>query len=411
MTVQAQLSTDAENKLSAFATSLLFSPKTMKYGDDILGLRKTFKDPSALPADVRNQLIEKINRNPKETIAQARDMIDKNPAILQEFNKDPMKLAAAMGVKPASPVTPVVVAAAPPAVAAGAPAATPPRTETPASRPVMTKNELATERQILSVHAEISENPAYQELMLRAEKDPELDKVITAMREGKDETPAQTLKNLTELRDSIKANPAGLKELVDVYDTTPINMRAMGLEILANRPEMARDIVQNKEGAKDKLTEATMQRMQQTGQDPMSSIFGNLFGGKGLQGLMQGGGGGLNGIFAGLKTLFENIGPMLMGGISKLLNSSGLMRMGSGAALTAGLVMSLGPNDPQAANKLITDANTGLTATAAQVRKTEPVEPGAPTPIGPATPTMAKLDPRLSKGPGGMDGPGGSNFG
>lgn len=115
-----------EARLAKFAIEM--RTKHEAYADDVISLRNTLKN--RLPPDVRDQLVERLNRDPSGTIDKIRQMVDKDPKLLADFNKDPMKLAAAVGVK--APDT--ALAAAAPAQAANAPAGstTPPKPQTAA---------------------------------------------------------------------------------------------------------------------------------------------------------------------------------------------------------------------------------------------------------------------------------------
>ncbi len=410
MAAQTELSVVAEDKLSGFASSLLTDMDTMKYAKDILGLRGTFKDPNKLPADVRNQLIEKMNRDPDGTIKQAQAMIDKNPAMLAEFNKDPMKLAAAMGVRPVAPVatattTPVAEkqeaqspnAAAP--VSANEPVASrkpeavavaaAPNAAKPAETQPMTDAQIETERQILTVHGEIRQMPGYKDLMDRAAKDPALDSALTAMLKGKEGgSPDDTLKSLTEFRDQAKTDPNFFTNAVEMIDSTPPQMRESVFSQIAENPDLGKKALQGDAGAKSSLM--------------MGSMFGGA-GGQGLGGLFSGEG------MKGIGEMLSNLLPMLLGAISGILSkltgglekfsqSSGLMRAGNDPDLTRqhGQVVdrALGtnssdkpvvdankPNDPATPMAQLGKGATPPFAPPEQQRKLDTQQPGTPTAI------------------------------
>lgn len=399
MAAKVELSTVAEDKLSAFASSLLMDMDTVKYTRDILGLRSTFKDQNKLPADVRNQLIEKMNRDPDGTIKQAQAMIDKNPAVLTEFNKDPMKLAAAMGVKPSAPAaiaptTPTSVkqeAQAPkdaPSTTANEPAASkkpeaaavaavPAAAKSVETRP-LTDAQIETESQILAVHQEIRGMPGYKDLMDRAAKDPALDRALTAMRNGKEGgSPDDTLKSLTEFRDQAKADPKFFTNAVAMIDSTPSQMRESVFSQIAENPDLGRRALNGDAGAK-------MSLMMGGGQGGL----GGLFSGEGMKGFGEMLANLLPRLLEGIKEIFGK----LMGGLEKFSQSPGLMRMGNDPDLTRqhGQVVdkTLGtdsskkpvldaskPNDPATP---MADLGKPTTAVPEQPRKLEVQQPGAP---------------------------------
>ena len=187
MAQQPQLDFTTQARLAAFALEM--KGKHSAYGNDVVSLRNTLEN--RLPPAVRDELVEKLNRDPSGTIDKIRQMVDRDPKMLAEFNKDPMKLAAAVGVK-----APAV--AAPPAPAANAPAGTTaPQTAAPAvtvaapAKP-LSPAQIKTEDETLTVYAEISKAKGYQELMQKAEKDPALQRALNAAMGSQAKSPEES---------------------------------------------------------------------------------------------------------------------------------------------------------------------------------------------------------------------------
>lgn len=401
MTIQPSLKFGAKMELLRFSGEV--KSKYPQHEDDITSLGAALQSKNAFPPDVRAKMIEKINQNPEAVTKSLAEKFEKNPALLKEYGKNPMLLADAILGKPPQPAAaPAPVAVAAPVPAAGAPAPSAPATPAPpASAPVVapvvvaqaTPQELLTQQKIQKAHEELNAVPGWSDLVDRAKKDPLLDSALTAMMGEDDQSPEQTLKSITDFKDKLKANPQGLKDGVNLYDTAPESMRRSILEAMTDNPALGRDVLANKEGAKGELLLTTMAKTLGVGDpsdknNPLSGIFGKLFGG----------GQGMSSMFAQLGPMIEKIFGSIIGSLSGMMKAPALMNMGSGALL-AGALTALSPNDPQIANKPITDATTGITTTVAQIRRAEPVEPATPGPT-----LVAKNDLRDPKGPGGPGG-------
>ena len=303
MAKQPTLDFTTQVRLANFAIDM--RNKHSAYADDIASLRSTLEN--RLPPSVRDQLVEKLNRDPSGTIDKIRQMVDKDPKVLAEFNKDPMKLAEAVGVK--APPAPAV--AAPPAQAAGAPAgatATAPAAASTAAvaapaKPV-SQAQLKTENETLTVYAEISKAKGFEELMQKAEKDPTLQRALNSAMGTGAKSPEESLASLKEFRDALKKNPDMLVSANQMLDSTPPQLRDNILTKMAEDPKMARDVLSGDPQARAELMTSTLMG----GKNGIGSIidsFKNMFKGGGND---FGGGG-----FAGIKNLIDGLAQMFMG--------------------------------------------------------------------------------------------------
>lgn len=297
-----------EARLAKFAIEM--RTKHEAYADDVTSLRNTLKN--RLPPDVRDQLVERLNRDPSGTIDKIRQMVDKDPKLLADFNKDPMKLAAAVGVK--APDT--APAAAAPAQAANAPAGstTPPKPQTAAPAAVaaasakpLSPAQVKTENESLTVYAEISKAKGFDELMQKAEKDPALQRALnSAMRSG-EKSPEESLASLKEFRDALKKNPDMLVNANQMLDATPPQLRDNILTKMAENPQMARDVLSGDPKARSELMVSALMGGK-NGPGGFIDMFKNMFKGGG-NGFDFGMGGG----FSGLKRLLEGLAQGFMG--------------------------------------------------------------------------------------------------
>lgn len=295
-----------EGRLAKFAIEM--RKKHEAYADDVTSLRNTLKN--RLPPDVKDQLVEKLNRDPSGTIDKIRQMVNKDPKLLAEFNKDPMKLAEAVGVK--APAAPAVAAAPAPAANAPAGATTPPSPATvtaaapPPAKPI-TPVQLKTENETLTVYAEISKAEGFDELMQKAEKDPALQRALnSAMRSG-EKSPEESLASLKEFRDALKKNPDMLVNVNQMLDATPPQLRDNILTKMAENPQMARDVLSGDPKARSELMTSALMGGK-NGPGGFIDMFKNMFKGGG-NGFDFGMGGG----FSGLKRLLEGLAQGFMG--------------------------------------------------------------------------------------------------
>ncbi len=302
MAQQPQLDFTTQARLAAFALEM--KGKHSAYGNDVVSLRNTLEN--RLPPAVRDELVEKLNRDPSGTIDKIRQMVDRDPKMLAEFNKDPMKLAAAVGVK-----APAV--AAPPAPAANAPAGTTaPQTAAPAvtvaapAKP-LSPAQIKTEDETLTVYAEISKAKGYQELMQKAEKDPALQRALNAAMGSQAKSPEESLASLKEFRDALKKNPDMLANANQMLDATPPQLRDNILTKMAENPQMARDVLSGDPKARSELMTSALMGGK-NGPGGFIDMFKNMFKGGG-SGFDFGMGGG----FAGLKRLLEGLAQGFMG--------------------------------------------------------------------------------------------------
>jgi hypothetical protein len=305
MAQQPQLDFTTQARLAAFALEM--KGKHSAYGNDVVSLRNTLEN--RLPPAVRDELVEKLNRDPSGTIDKIRQMVDRDPKMLAEFNKDPMKLAAAVGVK-----APAV--AAPPAPAANAPAGTAgtaaPQTAAPAvtvaapAKP-LSPAQIKTEDETLTVYAEISKAKGYQELMQKAEKDPALQRALNAAMGSQAKSPEESLASLKEFRDALKKNPDMLANANQMLDATPPQLRDNILTKMAENPQMARDVLSGDPKARSELMVSALMGGK-NGPGGFIDMFKNMFKGGG-NGFDFGMGGG----FSGLKRLLEGLAQGFMG--------------------------------------------------------------------------------------------------
>lgn len=303
-----QLDFTTNARLATFALEM--RAKHSAYADDVTSLRNTLEN--RLPPAVRDQLVEKLNRDPSGTIDKIRQMVDKNPKLLAEFNKDPMKLAEAVGVK-----APVAPAAAPPTTAPATPAAAPapaggaPTPQAPAvtvaappAKPI-TPSQLKTENETLTVYAEISKANGFQELMQKAEKDPALQRALNAAMGNGAKSPEESLASLKEFRDSLKKNPDMLVNANKMLDSTPPQMRENILTRMAENPKMARDVLSGDPNARAELLTTTLMGGK-NGPGGFIDILKNMFKGGGSNDFGMGG-------LTGIKNLLEGLAQAFMG--------------------------------------------------------------------------------------------------
>ena len=323
MAVEPTLDVMTKLRLGAFASEM--AVKHPAQAKTIFSLQETLE--KRLPLDVQNKIIEKLNKDPKGTLAAAEKLIAKDPTILDEVNKNPLKLATIMGVEGVKPAAPVVTttAAAPaqttaapaPAGAANAPAAAksesaktaPAKAEpvtvvaAPPAQPI-SDAELALRTKLGEESVKITKMPGFEEFAARAEKSQSLTQAMNAMM-GKDaKTPQDALKALQEMQKDpeffVKANKG--------IDEIPEQMRDNVFTQIAENPQLGRDALSGDAAAKNRLT--------------MSAMFGGLFGGSGgpggkggfdLGSMLSGGG--------GFGAILSNILPMLINGIKNMIGS------------------------------------------------------------------------------------------
>lgn len=369
MTAEPTLNFVTKMKLSAFATQTAIAHP--EYQKTVFTLNDTLEQ--RLPLDVQNQIIGKLNKDPDGTLAAAKALIDKDPKILEEINKDPLKLATIMGVKTAP--TPVAAAptqeekaiSAPTAAtqtttapakatttapqATGAQAAPPPKQESAAvaaTAPVtISDEELAVRAKLSEEAAKVTAMTGFKEFSDRAQNSQSLTQAMEAMM-GQGAAPQDTLKSLQE----IQGDPQFFVKANEAIDQIPEQMRDNVFTQIAEDPELGKKALQGDAGAKSSLM--------------MSSMFGGMFGGAGGQGLgglfsgegMQGFGEMISNILPKLMEMLSGIFGTLMGGLEKFSQSQGVMRAGNGLKLTGDFGRTIDNNmGTNNSNKPVIDAS------------------------------------------------------
>ena len=330
MTAEPTLGVMTKLRLGAFAADTAASHPAQ--ARTIMTLQDTLEQ--RLPLAVQNQIIEKLNRDPKGTLAAAKILIDKDPKILDDVNKNPLKLATIMGVTPAAaPAAPTPVAVAKIADTAPMPAAavSSPKVAKPvepkavepvvvAAAPVAPKaavvisdNEFAARNKLAAESINITKMAGFEEFAARAEKSQSLGKAVDAMM-GKNAGSAQ--EEMKALQDIQQDREFFVKANKDI-DQIPPQMRESVFTQIAEKPELGRQALGGDNGAK------------------MNLMMSSMMGGKGLGEMFAPGGEGLGGILKMLASLL----PMLMGGMQqamgnifkgneKFADAPGVMKMG-----------------------------------------------------------------------------------
>jgi hypothetical protein len=398
MAAEPTLDVMTKVRLGAFASDMAIThPSQAK---TILTLQDTLEQ--RLPLNVQNQIIEKLNKDPKGTLAAAKELINKDPKILDEINKNPLKLATVMGVnvapapaapakapetktvegagaRPSEPTKPAQTAASRPAEARPEPVVI-----VAAAKPPISDTELADRSRLSKEAAQVTQMPGFEEFAGRAGKDQSLSRAVDAVMGKNSDSTQEKIKSLKDIQSDpqffVKANKA--------IDEIPAQMRENVFSQIAENPDLGRQALKGDAGAKMSLTMGSMFG----GADGKG--LGGMFGGEGMKGFGEMLANLLPRLLEGLKEIFGK----LMGGLEKFSQSPGLMRMGNDPDLTRqhGQVVdkTLGtdsrqkpvvdasrPNDPATPMAELGKAPTPTTLPEQQ-RKLETQQPGA---LGAAT--------------------------
>lgn len=407
MAAEPTLDVMTKLRLGAFASEM--AAKHPAHAKTIFNLQETLEQ--RLPLDVQNKIIEKLNKDPKGTLAEAGKLIEKDPSILDAVNKDPLKLAAIMGVdaKPApvaaaqaAPAKPQ--AATPPATAANAPVApakpeAKPAVQQPAPVAVaaapaqpISDQELALRKKLGDESAEITRMPGFEQFAERAKDSQSLTQAMNAMM-GKDtKNAADALKALEEIRQDpqffVKANQA--------IDQVPENMRENVFSSIAENPPLGRAALKGDQSAKMQLM---MGSMFKPGGQGIGGLFSMMLGGGGQGGfdlgnMFGGSNGALGAIGNILASILKGAMDMFAPAFAKLSGSTALQAYGpGGGALLAShsrtVDRAMGTDSSQ---KPVYDATKpgSEPVPMSQLGKDQP-KPDAAQPV-PARPELAQLD-------------------
>lgn len=400
MAGEPTLSTMTKMQLAGFAAQV--SVAHPQQAATVFALKNTLEGKLDQNPQLQNEIIRKLNNNTAATLDEARKIIDKNPKILDEVNKDPTKLATLMGIKMPAPAAPVPKTAgqAPvspadsqttkPAAAVAEPAAAPKAAPLSKAPPA----EAAIDKQIADESLKVTKMEGFTEFAARAEKSQSLSHAIDAMMGNDSSNPQDTLKALRDLQSDkkffVKANAA--------LDEIPEQARESAYEEIAANPKLAMKALQGDKVAKDEMESRVQQR-------EMSNMFGGLLGGGadgkgGLSNLF--GGEGMKGFGEMIQKIIPAFMNMLSGFIGKLMDglksmtqSKDLMRMGNNPegtrefSLTAGRTLGVDGGQQRVVNAADPQAQP---VPASELGKPQP-EPmskdelrrfEAQTPVGPA---------------------------
>ncbi len=380
MAGEPTLSTMTKVQLGAFATQV--SVAHPQQASTVFALKNTLEGKLDQNPQLQNEIIRKLNNNTSATLAEARKIIDKDPKILEEVNKDPTKLATLMGIKmpapaatapavatqtataqaPASPAQPQAAKPAAPAVpetkTAAAPV-TPPKAAAPAS---VSPAEIAADKQIAAESLKVTQMKGFSAFAARAEQSQSLSQAIDSMMGGNAGKPEDTIKALKDLQSDpeffVKANQA--------LDEIPEQARESAYEEIAANPQLAMQALKGDKAAKESLEGRVQQR-------EMSNMFGgllgggpdgkgglgNIFGGEGMKGLGE----MIQKIIPALMKMFQGMIGKFMGGLQSFTQSPDLMRMG---------------NNPEGTRNFSLTAGKALGVDGGQQRVIDAVDPNAP---------------------------------
>ena len=339
MAAEPTLGVVTKLRLGAFATEMAASHPAQARA--IMTLQDTLEQ--RLPLAVQNQIIDKLNQDPKGTLAAAKALINKDPKILDEVNKNPLKLATIMGVQPAAAPAvsaPATVAKAPeaasaPAAAANAPKAAKPvepkvaesvavvaaTLAAPKAAVVISDNEFAARNKLGTEATNITKMAGFEEFAARAEKSQSLTKAMDAMM-GKNASSAQ---DATKALQDIQKDPNFFVKANQGIEQIPPQMRESVFTQIAEKPELGR------------------QALGGDGMAKMNLMMSAMMGGKGLGEMFSGGGEGIGGVLKMLVSLL----PMLLGGMQQAM---GNVFKGHEKFATAPGVMKMGGDGSQLAN-------------------------------------------------------------
>ncbi len=366
MSGDPKLGTMTKMQLAAFAGEL-----ALKYPDhrrSIFSLQDTLEGKLDQNPQLQNEIIRKLNANTNGTLANARAVIEKDPKILEQVNKDPTKLASLMGIKMPAPAQaapakaePAPAKAEPIKVVTATPKADTPKTDTPkadapktapAANPAATNpapvkpeaaavaaaplsdQELAQRAEIAQESLKVTKMEGYDTLAKRAANSQSLSQAIDAMMGGKAATPQEQIKTLKELQKDpqffVKANA--------FIDSVPEQSREMAFTEAANNPDLAKRAISGDKQAESELQNKVMMNGLFGGGADGKGGLGNLFGGDMMKGLGE----MLQKIIPAFMEMFKAVMGKLVGGLEKMGGSQGLMRMGNNPEGTGALTQKLG---------------------------------------------------------------------
>lgn len=412
MTTEPTLGAMTKVRIGAFATEMAAShPAQAK---TIFTLQETLEQ--RLPVAVQNQIIEKLNRDPKGTLAAAKELINKDPKILDEVNKNPLKLATIMGVSVPATAAPAVATNAPakpavdnkvavaPAATANAPSSGKPAEAKPAPvavaaapaaavKPPISDSELALRTELGKETVKVTKMPGFEEFAARAEKSQSLGQAIDAMM-GKSTGSSQEA--LAALKD-IQKDPDFFVKANKGIDEIPVQMRDNVFSQIAENPQLGRQALGGDQGAKMTLT---MGAMFGGGGGGFAKLLGGADGGQGMKGFGEMLANLLPKLLEGIKMAFANI----FQGNTQFAAAPGVMRMGNEPRMIGRYANSIDTTLGTDSSKkpVIDAANPDKPAmTVSDLRKLEIQQSNKPdaTPV-PGTPAIAQLDRKLQQGPG-----------
>ncbi|HEY0900848.1 MAG TPA: hypothetical protein VGD95_01875, partial [Micavibrio sp.] len=304
------------------------------------------------------------------------------PAKAEPAKTEPAKVAA-VKAEPAKADAAVKTDAAP--AAATVATAKPAPAAVVASAP-LSDQEVALRTEIAKESLKVTKMEGFNEFSARAGQSQSLEQAIDAMM-GKNEQSSQAaLKSLQELQQDpkffVKANAA--------IDEIPEQAREATFTEIAQNPDLGKRAIAGDANAKSELQSKVM----------MGGLFGGGPEGKGgLAGLMNGDmmkglGEMLQKIIPAIMQAFKGMLGKLMGGLEKLGDSQGLMRMGNNPEGTGALTQKLGQALGVDAGKIpVVDASKpgDPAVPAAQLANKAPQAPqvATPAPREPERPAMA----------------------
>ncbi len=408
-------------QLAAFAGEMM--AKYPSHASAVMSLQDSLEGKLDKNPQLQNDIIRKLNNNTSATLADARKIIEKDPNILNEVNKDPTKLASLMGIKAAAaPVAPAVQATAPatkpaapattdkpapakPAtpVPAAAPAAKPEPVAVAASKPI-SEQEIAARKQVADESLKVTQMQGFKEFAARAEDSQSLSQAIDSMMGRDAATPQDTVKALKELQSDpeffVKANK-GIDEIPEQARETVFT------EIAAN-PDLGKRALAGDSGAKSEL-------MMKSTMGGLGGLFGagpdgkgglaSLFGGDGMKGL----GDIIQKIIPAIMDMFRGLMGKFMGGLQSFSQSPDLMRMGNNPegtrnfSLAAGQALGIEGGQQRVIDAV--DPNAPAVP-AAQLGEPQPEDasPGQVRKLEAANEALYKRQANAPAGPGGMSG-------
>lgn len=347
-------------QLSAFAAEMM--AKHPQHASAVISLQDTLEGKLDKNPQLQNDIIRKLNNNTSGTLADARKIIDKDPGILSEVNKDPTKLAALMGIKMApapaatapapapatavadKPATPKAAdkpadkPAAPVAVAASAPAAKPEAADP--GKP-LSEQEMALRKQVAEESLKVTQMPEFDKFAARANDSQSFSHAIDAIMGRDATTPQDAIKALKELQ----SDPQFFAKANKALDEIPEQARESAYEEIAANPQVAMKALKGDKAAKEDLESRVQGR-------EMSNMFGgllgggadgkgglgNIFGGDGMKGLGE----MIQKILPALMNMFKGLIGKFMGGLQSFAQSPDLMRMGNNPEGTRNFSLSAG---------------------------------------------------------------------